>query len=163
MLFGSTTLAHVHVLISLIGILSGVVVLAGLLSGKRLDRWTATFLASTVLTSVTGYFFPVHKLMPSHVIGGISLIALAVAIVARYSKQTTGAWRKIYVAFAMIALYLNVFVLIFQLFTKVPALLALAPTQSEAPFLVTQVVIMLTFIVLTIFAVKRFPGGPAYA
>jgi len=163
MLFGSTALAHVHVLISLIGILSGVVVLAGVLSGKRLDRWTATFLASTVLTSVTGYFFPVHKLMPSHVIGGISLIALAVAIVARYSKQMTGAWRKIYVASAMIALYLNVFVLIFQLFTKVPALLALAPTQSEAPFLVTQVVVMLAFIVLTIFAVKRFPGEPAYA
>ena len=101
--------------------------------------------------------------MPSHVIGGFSLIALAVAIVARYSKQMAGAWRKIYVASAMIALYLNVFVLIFQLFTKVPALLALAPTQSEAPFLVTQVVVMLAFIVLTIFAVKRFPGEPAYA
>ncbi len=156
MIFGSTTLSHIHVLISLIGILAGAVVLVGLLGAKRLDGWTAIFLASTVLTSVTGYFFPFHKLMPSHIIGAISLVALAVAIVARYSKHMTGAWRRIYVATAMIAFYLNVFVLIFQLFTKVPALIALAPTQSEPPFLLSQVVVMLVFIVFTIFAAKRF-------
>jgi len=155
-IFGSTTLSHIHVLISLIGILAGAVVLVGLLGAKRMDGWTAIFLASTVLTSVTGYFFPFHKLMPSHIIGAISLVALAVAIVARYSKHMAGAWRRIYVVTAMIAFYLNVFVLVFQLFTKVSALIALAPTQSEPPFLISQVVVMLVFIVFTIFAAKRF-------
>src|SRR5258708_22929981 len=142
MILGMTTFTFVHVAISLVGILSGLVVLFGLIAGKRLDGWTALFLVTTVATDVTGYMFPFHKLLPSHVVGGISLVVLAIAIVARYSRHLTGGWRRTYVISAVIALYLNVFVLIVQLFEKVPALNALAPTQSEPPFKITQVVVM---------------------
>jgi len=110
MIFGMTPLTFIHVAISLLAILSGVAVLFGLLGSKRTDGWTAFFLATTVLTSVTGYFFPFHKLLPSHIIGAISLVVLAIAIIARYSKQMAGSWRNIYVISAMIAFYLNVFV-----------------------------------------------------
>jgi hypothetical protein len=156
MIFGMTTLTFIHVVISLIGILSGAVVLLGLLASRRLDGWTAIFLVTTVLTSVTGYFFPFHKILPSHIIGALSLVALAIAIVARYAKSMAGAWRRAYVISAMIAFYLNVFVLIFQAFVKQAPLRALAPTQSEPPFLIAQVSVMILFIVLTVFAVKRF-------
>ena len=150
------TFTLVHVVLSLIGIGSGLVVLYGMLRNKRMNSGTALFLATTVLTSVTGFFFRVEKLLPSHVIGIISLVVLAVAIVARYVRNMSGSWRAAYVITASIALYLNVFVLIVQLFRKVPALKALAPTQSEPPFAITQVVVMVIFIVLTIFAVKKF-------
>src|SRR5258708_37836090 len=156
MILGMTTLTFVHVVISLVGILSGLVVLFGLIAGKRLDGWTALFLGTTVATDVTGYLFPFHKLLPSHVVGGISLVVLAIAIVARYSRHLTGGWRRTYVISAVIALYLNVFVLIVQLFEKVPALNALAPTQSEPPFKITQVVVMAVFVVLGILAVRGF-------
>lgn len=156
MIFGMTPLTFIRVAISLLAILSGVAVLFGLLGSKRIDGWTAFFLATTVLTSVTGYFFPFHKLLPSPIIGAISLVVLAIAIIARYSKQMAGSWRNIYVMSAMIAFYLNVFVLIAQAFMKAPALHTLAPTQSEPPFLVAQSVVMVVFIVLTVFAVKRF-------
>src|SRR6266550_3854360 len=131
MVFGMSlgTYTLVHVVISLVGIGSGFVVLYGLLTGKRLDRWTAVFLATTVATSVTGFGFPVHKLLPSHVVGTISLVVLAIAIPARYSFHLAGPWRRVYVIGAVTALYLNVFVLIVQSFLKVPALKALAPTQ----------------------------------
>src|SRR6267143_5534836 len=124
-----------HVVLSLVGILSGFVVLAGFLTAKRSNGWTALFLTTTALTSVTGFLFPFHKFLPSHAVGIVSLIVLAVAIFARYVRQLAGAWRGIYVVTAVIALYLNVFVLIAQLFQKVPALKAMAPTQSEPPFL----------------------------
>jgi hypothetical protein len=150
------TFTLVHVVLSLIGIGSGLVVLYGMLRNKRMNSGTALFLAATVLTSVTGFFFRVEKLLPSHVIGIISLVVLAVAIVARYVRNMSGSWRAAFVVTASIALYLNVFVLIVQLFRKVPALKALAPTQSEPPFAITQVVVMVIFIVLTIFAVKKF-------
>ena len=156
MIFGMTPFTFFHVLLSLIGILSGAVVLLGLLASKRLDGWTAIFLVTTVLTSVTGYFFPFHKLLPSHIIGAVSLVALAIAIFARYSKHMAGAWRSTYVISAMLAFYLNVFVLIFQAFVKQPPLRALAPTQSEPPFLIAQVSAMILFIILTVFAVKKF-------
>lgn len=156
MILGMTPLTFTHVLLSLIGILSGVVVLFGLLGSKRLDGWTAVFLTTTVLTSATGYLFPFHRLLPSHIIGAVSLVALAVAIVARYSKNLTGSWGPTYVISAMIAFYLNVFVLIFQACLKVPALKATAPTQSEPPFLAAQVVVMILFIVLTVRATRRF-------
>ena len=156
MIFGMTPLTFIHVLISLIGILSGAAVLVGLLAGKRLDAWTTIFLSTTVLTSITGYFFPFHKLLPSHIIGAVSLLALAVALVARYAKNMAGPWRRTYVISAMLAFYLNVFVLIFQAFLKRAALHALAPTQSEPPFLISQIVVMIAFIILTIIAVKRF-------
>jgi|SRR5712692_5805534 len=162
MILGMTTATYtlVHVVISLVGIGSGLVVLYGLLTGKRLDRWTAAFLATTVATSVTGFGFPFDHLLPSHKVGIISLVVLAVAILARYALHLAGAWRWIYVVCAAVALYLNVFVLIVQAFEKVPALKALAPTQSEPPFLVTQLVVLALFVVLGIFAVKRFRDQP---
>jgi hypothetical protein len=147
-----------HVVISLIGILSGLVVMFGLLVGQKLNRWTAVFLISTVATSVTGFFFPFHGVTPAIVVGIISLVVLAVAIVARYARHLAGHWRWIYLVCAMIALYLNVFVLVVQLFQKVPALKTLAPTQSEAPFAVTQLVVLALFVLLTIFAAIRFRG-----
>ena len=156
MILGMTTLTFVHVALSLLGIASGLVVVLGLLSGKRLNGWTRVFLASTALTSVTGFFFPLHKLLPSHVLGILSLVALALAIVALYTLRLAGAWRRIYVVSAVIALYLNVFVLIAQLFQKVPALKALAPTGSEPPFLVVQLFVLLTFVVIGVLATKRF-------
>src|SRR5262245_25484940 len=158
MSLGVTILTLVHVGISLIGILSGFIVLWGLLNGKRLDGWTVMFLATTVATSVTGFFFPVQHFMPSHAVGILSLAVLAVAIYGRYSRQLAGGWRKTYVVTAVLALYLNVFVLIVQLFQKVPALKELAPTQSEAPFKFTQLVVLMVFVVLGVAAALRFRG-----
>ena len=162
MILGMTPYTFVHVLLSLVGILSGLVVLLGLLSGRRLDGWTAIFLLTTVATSVTGFGFPFDHLLPSHVVGLISLLVLAVAIVARYGFHLAGAWRWIYVVGAMIALYLNVFVLVAQLFLKVPAIHALAPTQAEPPFAVAQGAVLILFVVLAIMAVIRF-RAPANA
>ena len=145
-----------HVALSLVGILAGFVVMYGLLTSQRLEGWTATFLITTVATSVTGFMFPVHHFMPSHAVGIISLLALGIAIFARYGGHLAGSWRWAYAVTAMISLYLNVFVLIFQGFLKVPALNALAPTQTEPPFKVAQGVVLLIFVVLTIFAAARF-------
>jgi hypothetical protein len=156
MIFGMTTFTLVHVVLSLIGIVSGFVVMFGLLTAKRFDGWTAIFLASTVLTSVTGFMFPFHKFLPSHGVGIVSLIVLVLAIAARYPFHLAGGWRRTYAITAVIALYLNVFVLIVQLFEKVPALRALAPTQSESPFKLTQVVILALFVALAVFAAIRF-------
>ena len=150
------TLTIVHVIISLIGIGSGFVVLVGLLARRRLEGWTALFLASTVATSVTGFFFPFHGFTPAIGVGIISLVMLAVAIIARYALHLRGAWRWIYVVSSMLALYLNVFVLIVQLFQKVPVLKAIAPTQSEPPFLFTQLFALALFVALTIVAAIRF-------
>jgi hypothetical protein len=149
-----------HVVISLIGILSGLVVMFGLLVGQKLNRWTALFLISTVATSVTGFFFPFNGVTPAIVVGIISLVVLAVAILARHARHLAGHWRWIYVVCAMIALYLNVFVLVVQLFQKVPALKAIAPTQSEPPFAVTQLVVLALFVLLTIIAAIKFRGEP---
>jgi hypothetical protein len=153
---GLAVFTLVHVAISLIGILSGLVVGFGLLSAKRLDGMTAVFLITTMLTSVTGYFFPYHGFKPSYVVGAISLLVLAAAIYARYSRHMGGGWRRTYVITAMIALYLNCFVLVAQAFMKVPALNALAPTGSEPPFLIAQIIVMVIFIVWTVVAVKKF-------
>jgi uncharacterized membrane protein SirB2 len=165
MILGMTTSTFtlLHVVISLIGIGSGFVVMYGLLHGKRFDGWTALFLATTVATSVTGFGFPFEHLLPSHKVGIISLVVLAVAVLARYAFHLAGAWRWIYVISAVIALYLNVFVAVVQAFEKVPALKALAPTQKEPPFLVAQLVVLAIFIMLGIFAVKRFRNGPVHA
>jgi uncharacterized membrane protein len=146
----------VHVVISLVGIFSGFVVLFGLLAGKRLDGWTKWFLITTVATSVTGFFFPFHGFTPAIGVGIISLLVLSIAIFARYPRQLAGHWRWIYVVTAMIALYLNVFVAIVQAFEKVPVLKALAPTQSEPPFKLTQLVVLVLFVVIAIVAVIRF-------
>jgi hypothetical protein len=152
-----------HVALSLLGILAGVVVVFALISGKQWKSWTATFLLTTLATSLTGFLFPFHKFLPSHGVGIVSLLVLALTIPALYVFQLAGAWRRVYVIGSVIALYLNVFVLIAQFFMKIPALRALAPTGSEPPFLVSQVVVMLIFIVLGVFATKRFPGQPVRA
>jgi hypothetical protein len=152
----TSTFTLLHVLISLAGIGAGFIVVYGLLTGKRLDGWTAIFLATTVLTSLTGFLFPVEHLLPSHVVGIISLVVLAIAIFARYALHLSGAWRWVYVVCSVLALYLNSFVAVVQSFLKVPALKALAPTQKEPPFLVAQLIVMALFIVLGIFAVKKF-------
>ena len=158
MILGMSTAVYtlLHVLISLAGIGSGLIVLYGLITGKRLDGWTALFLISTVATSVTGFGFPFDHLLPSHIVGIISLIALAIAIAARYRFHLAGGWRRTYVISAAIALYLNVFVLVVQSFEKVPALRALAPTQKQPPFVATQVIVLAIFVGLTILAAKRF-------
>jgi hypothetical protein len=158
MILGMTTSTFtlIHVLLSLAGIGSGFIVVYGFLTGKRLDGWTAIFLATTVLTSLTGFLFPVEHLLPSHVVGVISLVVLAVAIVARYALHLAGAWRWIYVVCAVLALYLNSFVAVVQSFLKVPVLKALAPTQKEPPFVVAQLTVMVLFIVVGTFAVKKF-------
>jgi hypothetical protein len=156
MISGMTTLTLVHVALSLIGIFAGFFVVLGLLTAKPLDGWTALFLASTVATSVTGFFFPFRGITPADVFGVLSLIVLPIAMFARYGHKLAGGWRRTYVITAMIALYLNVFVLIAQLFDKAPALKVLAPTKSEPPFMVTQLVVLVLFVVLTIAAAKRF-------
>jgi hypothetical protein len=151
-----STFTLVHVLISLVGIGSGLLVVYGMLLGKRFDGATTIFLVTTVLTSVTGFLFPFERLLPSHIFGIISLPVLALAIYARYARRLAGAWRAIYVVSAVLALYLNVFVLVAQIFLKVPAAHALAPTGKEPPFLVVQLIVLAIFIVLGVFAVKKF-------
>ena len=156
------TFTVVHTILSLIGIVTGLVVLLGMLGGRKLDSWTAIFLATTVLTSVTGFFFPFAKLLPSHIVGIISLVILAIALVALYGIHLAGAWRWIYVAGAVLALYLNVFVGVVQAFQKLAFLQPFAPTQSEPPFIVAQVVVLAIFVVLGFLALRRFhPEMPA--
>ena len=147
---------QVHVILSLVGIVSGLIVLFGMLGAKKLDGLAALFLATTVLTSVTGFFFPVSGFMPSHAIGILSLVFLAAAVLAFYVYRLAGSWRWIYVVGAVVALYFNVFVGVVQAFRKVSFLEPLAPTQSEPPFLIAQLAVMAIFIVLGILAVRRF-------
>jgi hypothetical protein len=151
-----STFTLLHVAISLVGIGSGLIVLAGLFDARRLNGWTALFLTTTVLTSVTGFFFPVDRVLPSHVVGALSLLLLAAAIVARYPKRLEGRWRSTYVVCAVVSLYFNVFVLIVQSFRRVPALQVLAPTQTEPPFVVAQLVALTIFAGATLLAVIRF-------
>jgi hypothetical protein len=153
----------IHVVISLVGIGSGFVVLFGLIAANRPDRWTAVFLATTLATSVTGFFFPFHGFTPAYAFGVLSLVVLALAIYALHIRRLAGAWRKTYVINALIALYLNTFVLIVQLFQKVPALRAIAPTQSEPPFAIAQTVLLLLFLLLGIAATIRFREVPTGA
>ena len=156
MILGMTTFTFVHVVISLVGIFSGLVTVFGMIAGKRLDGWTGLFLFMTVLTSVTGFMFPYHGFTPAIGVGILSLVALAMAILARYRRHLVGGWRRTYVISAVIALYLNVFVLVVQLFEKVPVLHAMAPKGSEPPFLITQAIVMVIFVVLGILAAKKF-------
>jgi hypothetical protein len=144
-----------HVVISLIGIATGFALIAALLARKDGERWTPTFLATTVATSVTGYGFPVDHLLPSHIVGAISLVVLAIAIYARSARHLAGGWRTAFVIGAVTAQYFNVFVLVVQLFRRVPALNHLAPTQSEPPFAVAQLLVLVLFVVLGALAVKR--------
>ncbi len=145
-----------HVLISLIGIIAGLIALSGWLKSDPSRTPTATFLATTILTSVTGFMFPFTKLLPSHIVGIISLVLLAVATFALYGGHLSGVWRPIYTVTATLALYLNVFVLIVQSFLKVPLLKAWAPTQTEPAFLVAQGAAFLLFLALTVLTTAKF-------
>ncbi len=155
-----TAFTLAHVVISLVGVGSGFVVLWGFLASRRFDFWTATFLLTSVLTSVTGFMFPVDHFTPGHALGIMSLVLLPIAIFARYNRHLAGGWRPAYVISSVASLYLNVFVLIFQSFDKVPALKELAPTKSEPPFLVAQVVALALFIALGVVATIRFRAEP---
>jgi hypothetical protein len=152
-----------HVLISLVAIASGFVVLFGLIHSERRDSWTSVFLTTTAATSITGFMFPFHGLTPGIVVGILSVILLAIAIPARYHFRLAGAWRGTYVITATLALYFNVFVLVVQLFRRVPALKALAPTQSEPPFAVVQLAVLVLFLVLGTLATTRFRTEPLRA
>jgi hypothetical protein len=145
-IFDITTFTLIHVVLSLVGIIAGLIVAGGLVAGKRLDGWTGVFLVSTVLTNVSGFGFRFVSLLPSHIIGVLSLVVLAIVLVARYLKHLAGVWRGVYVVGAVLALYLNVFVLLAQLFLRLPALIVAAPTQKEPPFLVTQLIVLALFI-----------------
>ena len=155
------TFTILHVIISLIAIAAGVVVLIGMLGSKRRAGWTALFLLMTILTSVTGFMFPISGFTPALGVGLISLLVLAIALVAIYGKRLNGSWRWIYVATALTALWFNVFVLIAQAFMKVPFLHPLAPNGNEPPFLIAQSVTLAVFVVLGVIAVFRFRPGPA--
>jgi len=152
-----------HVVISLIGIATGFIVAFGMIGGRRLPAWNAVFLATTALTSLTGFLFPFKGITPGTVIGILSILILIVAVVALYSKQLSGGWRGTYVITAMLAQYFNFFVLIVQSFEKVPSLHALAPTGSEGPFKIVQLLALALFVALTVFAFKRFRAEPALA
>ena len=147
-----------HVVISLLGILAGFVVMVGMITVCPLPGWTSFFLITTIATSVTGFFFPVKRLMPAHVVGVISLVILALAVYALYPAHLAGSWRFIYVATAVAAQYLNVFVLVVQMFQKIPALKLLAPTQKERPFQLAQGAVLVVFVAWGILAGLRFEG-----
>jgi hypothetical protein len=151
-----------HVIITLIAIGSGLIVVGGMFASHRLPGTSALFLLTTVLTSVTGFLFPIHGFTPALGVGIVSCAILAVALFAYYSKRLTGAWRWIYVVTAIAALYLNVFVLVVQSFVKVAALNALAPTQSEPPFVIAQIAVLVIFILFGLIAAITFrPMRPA--
>jgi hypothetical protein len=146
----------IHVIISVVGIIAGLVVVGGLIAGARLDGWTALFLVMTTLTSITGFAFPASAITPAHVVGALSLIVLAGCLAARYWMKLARAWRTTYVVTAVVAIYLNAFVLVVQLFAKTPALAQLAPTQQEAPFALTQAAMLGLFVWLGWAGVRGF-------
>ncbi|HEY1986491.1 MAG TPA: hypothetical protein VGG85_13840 [Terracidiphilus sp.] len=148
-----------HVVISLIGIASGFIVVFGLIAGKRIPALTMLFLVATALTSLTGFLFPIKGVTPGIVIGILSLVVLALAIYALYGAHLAGKWRGTYVISVALAQFFNFFVLVVQSFEKVPALHALAPTQSELPFKMAQLGSLVLFAVLTAMAYRRFRVG----
>jgi hypothetical protein len=159
MIFEITTFTLIHTLISLVAITAGLVVVGGLIAGQRLDGWTGLFLVTSALTSITGFGFPFTKLLPSHFVGILSLVLLVPVLFARYRKHLEGAWRRVYVVGSVVVLYLNVFVLVDQLFRRIPALIVLAPTHKEPPYLLTQLLLMALFVALGIAATNRFRPG----
>jgi hypothetical protein len=150
-----------HVIITLVAIGSGLVVVGGMLASHKLPVTTALFLVTTALTSLTGFLFPIHGFTPALGVGVLACVILAVALFALYKERLAGAWRPVYVITAIASLYLNVFVLFVQSFAKVSALNALAPTQSEPPFKITQAAVLVIFILITVIAVVKFRPGTA--
>lgn len=158
-----TTVTLVHTVLSLIGMVAGCVVAGGFASGRQLDRWTGTFLITTALTNITGFAFPFTQLLPSHYIAILSLVVIPVVLFARYRKHLAGAWRNVYVVGSVAVLYLNVFVLVNQLFRRVPGLIVAAPTGKEAPFAITQLLVLAMFVWLGRAAVKGYRTSAAAA
>ncbi len=144
-----------HVAVSFAALAAGFVVASGFLWGKVPDRWNFWFLVTTIATSLSGFLFPVDRVLPSHVLGVISLAVLAVAVNAYYRHSLRGWWQPTYVAAALAAFYLNCFVLVVQAFLKVPVLQALAPTQAELPFGLTQLVVLVVFATVGTLATLR--------
>jgi hypothetical protein len=155
------TLLQFHVVVSLVGIVSGLLVAYGLVTGRPLPAWTALFLVTTILTSATGFPLAPYGFDPPRALGIISLVLLALAVLALYGLRLAGPWRWIYVVTATAALYFNVFVGIVQAFGKLAPLQALAPTQTEAPFVAAQLVALVAFVVVGWWAVRRFHHTPA--
>jgi hypothetical protein len=151
-----SALTAFHVVSSLIGIASGFIVLAAMIEGKRAPAWTAVFLVTTIATSVTGFLFPFDHIDAGLVVGAISLVLLALAVLSLYVLRLAGVWRPVYVVTAVMALYLNVFVAVVQAFIKLPFLASLAPTQSEPPFAAAQGAVLIVFVILGFFAIRRF-------
>jgi hypothetical protein len=157
MFAGFTAFTWLHTILSLIMLLAGAVVTFGMIGGRRLDGWMTTYLITAVLTSATGFgFLPIEKLLPSHILAILSLVLLAIALAARYVFHLAGAWRWIFAVMVVVTTYFDYFVLVVQLFTKVPGLHMLAPTQAEPPFAVVQGVVLVIFAVLTIWAAVKF-------
>jgi hypothetical protein len=158
--FGADIFTNIHVALSLVGIVAGVLVTLGMMANSALPGLSAIFLLTTIATSATGFGFPFGALLPSHIVGIISLVALAIALLARYVGGLSGAWRWIYIVTAVLSVYLNVFVLVAQTFLKVPAARALAPTQSEPPFLIAQAAVLVLFLLFGWISLARFhPRG----
>jgi hypothetical protein len=155
-----TTFTIFHVLISLIAIGSGFVVVAGLLASQRPSGSAKLFWTTAVATTVTGFLFPFHGFTPAIGLGIVSTFVLAIGLAALYRFDLAGGWRRTYATAAVIALYLNMFVLVVQLFEKVPALQELAPTQSEPPFQISQLVVLVVFAVLGVQAARKFRSEP---
>jgi hypothetical protein len=153
---GLSTYTIIHVIISLIGIVTGFVVIFGMTGNHRLNGWTFWFLLFTVLTSLTGFGFPFDHLLPSHIVGIISLVVLLIAIVARYSFGLDGPWRWIFIVTAVVAQWFNLFVLVVQSFQKIDFLRVMAPTQSEPPFQIAQGAVLIVMIVLAAAALRKF-------
>ena len=161
MIFGSTTFVLVHVALSLVGILTGLVVLRGLLRNQSLNSWTLIFLATTAATTLTGFLFPFKGFTPAIGTGIVSTAVLAATIPARYAFRMVGPWRWVYVVGAVVSLYLNCFVLVVQAFLKVPALNELAPQGTEPPFAISQGIVLVLFVIAGYLAVRRFrPTAP---
>jgi hypothetical protein len=159
--FDIITFTLIHVALSLLAMVAGLVVTGGLLAGRRLDGWNGIFLATTALTNITGFLFPFTTFLASHAVGIISLLILPVVLWARYRKQLAGGWRRVFVVGSVTLLYLNVFVLVAQLFQRTPALIASAPTQSEPPFVITQLATLVVFVWLGRAALKGYSATPA--
>ena len=163
-----STFVTVHTIISLIGIVAGLVVMFGMLGSNRMPGLIAIFLLFTILTSATGFLIPpllTEKPLPSHMVGILSLVLLAIACFALYAQKALGRWRWIYVLTALLSLYLNMFVLVIQSFLKVPVLHALAPSvpPAEPPFAIAQGIVLLFFIIVIVAAIRRFRPMPAFA
>jgi hypothetical protein len=157
------TFTIVHTFLSVVAIFTGFVVVVAMLAGSRVDRWTKWFLGTAVATTVTGFFFPFHGFTPAIALGIISLPFLTLTLLARYPRHLAGAWRWVYVVGAVVCLYFNLFVFVVQAFEKVPALHVIAPTQTESPFKITQLFILVASILVGIVAVIRFRPEPVRA